>query len=230
MHLHGNRVCVTEAETAQATHCGNRRGLFITLEGADGSGKTTQIKRLAERLQGMGREVVVSREPGGCAISERIRNLVLDAKVEGMSDKCEALLFAAARAQHVDEVIRPALERGAVVLCDRFVDSSVAYQGVARNLGMALVQQMNAPAVAECMPDLTLLLMLDPDEGMRRRISDNAPDRIEKERSDFTHRVADGYRVLATLNPERFRVVDENGKTREQVAELVWDAVKEMFD
>ena len=186
-------------------------GVFISMEGSDGCGKSTQHALLAQWLKTCGHELIVTREPGGCPISERIRSIVLDAREMGMSDACEALLFAAARAQHVYEVIRPAILRGAWVLCDRFVDSSIAYQGIGRGMGEALVRAINAPAIDGCMPDLTILLDIDPDCAMGRRVAADAPDRIEKAAGDFVRRVYEGYQALAQAEPNRFAIVDADG-------------------
>ncbi len=190
-------------------------GKFISLEGSDGCGKSTQHALLAKWLKAIGHDPVVTREPGGCPISERIRSIVLDAKEMGMSDECEALLFAASRAQHVHEVIRPSLRQGRAVLCDRFVDSSIAYQGIGRGMGADLIKAINAPALAGVMPDVTLLLDIDPDCAMGRRVAAESPDRIEKTRGDFVRRVYEGYRQLAKEEPGRYRVIDANGSAQE---------------
>ncbi len=195
------------------------KGLFLSLEGSDGCGKSTQGRLLAKWLRDTGHRVLETREPGGCPISERIRSLVLDAKEQGMCDVTEALLFAASRAQHVRDVIRPALERGDTVLCDRFVDSSIVYQGIARGLGKDLVASLNAPAVDGVMPDATLLLMMDPIDAIRRRRSENAPDRMEGD-DDLARRVYDGYRLLAEENPSRIRTVDACGSVEQIAAEI----------
>lgn len=199
------------------------RGAFITLEGSDGCGKSTQHRLLTQYLKDCGHEVVATREPGGCPISERIRAIVLDAKEEGMCDVCEALLFAAARAQHVHQVIRPALEKGQVVLCDRFVDSSLVYQGVGRALGQ-VVAQINRVAVDGCMPDITILLALDPRTAMERRTAAGSPDRIEKEQGLFVEKVYQAYQELAAANPQRYRVVNADG-TPEEVLKRVKEIV-----
>lgn len=192
-------------------------GRFISFEGSDGSGKSTQLKEAALWLAQMGEVVTTTREPGGCPISERIREVILDVNNQGMTGVCEALLYAAARAQHVFEVIRPALERGEVVLCDRYLDSNVAYQGCGRGLGEALIRQINAPAVAGCLPDATLLFEMDPAQAMGRRRAANAPDRLEMEQLDFVRRVYEGFEEMARREPERFLRLDANG-TREEVA------------
>jgi dTMP kinase len=201
------------------------RGLFLTLEGADGCGKSTQARLLAEWLRARGHRVVETREPGGCPISERIRDLVLDAKAQGMCDLTEALLFAASRAQHVREVILPALSRGDTVVCDRFVDSSIVYQGIARGLGGDLVASINRAAVDGVEPDATLLLALDPAEGIRRRAR-RAPDRME-ENVGFLRRAYEGYMELAARYPGRIHVIDGSGSV-EQIASKMRQIVTEL--
>lgn len=172
-------------------------GFFISFEGGDGCGKSTQLTREAERLRACGWRVTVSREPGGCPISERIRSILLDLSSQGMCPECEALLFAAARAQHLREVVWPAVERGEIVLCDRFLDSSLVYQGVGRGLGMDAVYEINRPAVQDRLPDLTLVYDLDPLTAIARRKSATGLDRIESEKEDFLRRVHEGFLALA---------------------------------
>jgi dTMP kinase len=180
-------------------------GRLIAFEGVEGSGKSTQLELLRRALEGRGREVVVTREPGGTPAGERVRALLLDPGVE-LRPRAEALLFAAARAELVEAVIRPALERGAVVLCDRYLDSSLAYQGEARGLGRDPVAQVNRFATGGLVPDLVVLLDLDPAAGLARRARD--PDRIEAQDLGFHRRVRDAFRDLAADEPERFAVVD----------------------
>ncbi|MDD6872700.1 MAG: dTMP kinase [Clostridiales bacterium] len=183
-------------------------GLFVTFEGTDGCGKTTQMKRAADWLRGRGYEVVSTREPGGCPISERIREIILDVGSAGMTAECEAMLYAAARAQHVSEVIRPAVKRGAIVLCDRFLDSSLVYQGVGRGLGMGAVRALNRLGVDGCQPDLTLFYDISPERAMQRRRAASAPDRLELERKEFFEAVYGAYKALAAEDPERIAVID----------------------
>lgn len=183
-------------------------GLFVTFEGTDGCGKTTQMKRAADWLRGRGYEVVSTREPGGCPISERIREIILDVGSAGMTAECEAMLYAAARAQHVSEVIKPAVKRGAIVLCDRFLDSSLVYQGVGRGLGMGAVRALNRLGVDGCEPDLTLFYDISPERAMQRRRAASAPDRLELERKEFFEAVYGAYRALAAEDPERIAVID----------------------
>jgi dTMP kinase len=189
-------------------------GKFVTFEGTDGCGKSTQQRMLADWLALRGHEVVLTREPGGCPISERVRELVLDVGAQGMTDECEALLFAAARAQHIHDVILPALESGKLVLCDRFLDSSIAYQAHGRELGETFVRQINAPA-EKVKPNLTLLYALDAETAKERVLSQSAPDRIEVEKSDYFARVARAYSDIARREPTRVRVVNANGTIEE---------------
>ena len=183
-------------------------GLFVTFEGTDGCGKTTQMKRAADWLRGRGYEVVSTREPGGCPISERIREIILDVGSAGMTAECEAMLYAAARAQHVSEVIKPAVKRGAIVLCDRFLDSSLVYQGVGRGLGMGAVRALNRLGVDGCQPDLTLFYDISPERAMQRRRAASAPDRLELEEKKFFEAVYGAYKALAAEDPERIAVID----------------------
>jgi dTMP kinase len=190
--------------------------MFISFEGVDGSGKTTQARLLADRLAAEGRDVVATREPGGTELGERIRELVLHSGE--VSPWAEAALFAASRAQHVAEVIRPALERGAVVVCDRYIDSSLAYQGVARGLGLDEVLELNLTAVGGLLPERTFLLLVDPAAGIARAAI--TPDRIEREGDEFARRVDAGFRLLAERFPERIVPLDGTLPVAE-LAELV---------
>jgi dTMP kinase len=173
--------------------------VFVSFEGVDGSGKTTQAELLREWLAGRGQEVVLCREPGGTPLGERIRALLLDRG--DMSGWAEAALFAAARAELVERVIRPALARGADVVCDRFVDSSLAYQGIARGLGLDPVLELNLVATGGLLPDRTFLLLVEAEEAARRAVGE--PDRIEREGGAFQDAVDRGYRILAERFPDR---------------------------
>ena len=195
--------------------------MFVSFEGLDGSGKTTQAELLRARLEADGEEVVATREPGGTELGERIRELVLHGG--DIMPWAEALLYAAARAQHVEQVIRPALERGESVICDRYVDSSAAYQGVGRGLGLDVVLDLNLAAVGGLMPDRTFLLLLDPSEIPSRLRREH--DRLERESDDFHARTADGYRELAARFPERI-VVLEGTRPAEELAEEVYGALR----
>jgi dTMP kinase len=191
--------------------------MFVTFEGLDGSGKSTQAKLLADALAGEARDVVATREPGGTELGERVRELLL---AEGeVSAWAEAALFAAARAQLVEEVIAPALERGAHVICDRYLDSSLAYQGIARGLGLEQVLGLNLHAIGGVLPDRTFLLLVDPAESARRVGSEG--DRIEREDEDFRARVDSAYRRLAELYPERIQTFDGTRPPREIAEEVL---------
>ena len=196
--------------------------MFVTFEGLDGSGKSTQARLLAEALAKDGRDVVATREPGGTELGERIRELLL---AEGaISPWAEAALFAAARAQLVDEVIAPALERGADVISDRYLDSSLAYQGLARGLGLERVLELNLHAVRGLLPDRTFLLLVDPGESVRRM--GGKGDRIESEDDDFRARVDSAYRQLAETFPQRITSIDGTRPPRE-IAEEVLDELRQ---
>jgi dTMP kinase len=197
--------------------------MFVTFEGVDGSGKSTQARLLADRLRSEGREVVLTREPGGTAVGEQIRELLLHG--EGMAPWAEAALFAAARAQLVDEVIKPALARGADVVSDRYLDSSLAYQGVARGLGVERVLELNLLATSGLLPDRTFLLALPPEEAEARR--GDRPDRIEGEGSAFAEEVDRAYREIARVFAKRVAVVDAARKP-EDIAETVRGQLRDL--
>ena len=197
------------------------RGYFVAFEGGEGAGKTTQIDAFTRWLEARGVDVVRTREPGGTSIGARIREVLLDTSSAEMDERTEALLYAADRAQHVVEVIRPALEAGKVVVTDRFVDSSLAYQGLARGLGVDEIYRISEWATGGLVPDLVLYMKVDHRAGLRR--VDGELDRIEREDIDFHERVADAYLQLATRFPRRFVVLDASG-TQEQVHEAIVDA------
>jgi dTMP kinase len=195
--------------------------MFVSFEGLDGSGKTTQLGLLADRLTAEGETVVVTREPGGTELGEAIRDLVLHGG--NVAPWAEAALYAASRAQHVAEVIRPALERGATVLCDRYLDSSVAYQGVARGLGLDRVLELNLAAVGGLLPDVTFLLHVEAQVAGSRLTGHR--DRLEREDCSFHTRAAQGYAELAARFPERVVVLDA-ALPPEEIAERIHGAVR----
>nr|WP_315282595.1 dTMP kinase [uncultured Actinomyces sp.] len=202
------------------------RGMFITFEGGDGSGKSTQIQSVRDWFESRGREVIVTREPGGTELGTEIRRLVQNGP-EDVDARTEALLYAADRAYHVATVIGPALERGAVVLGDRYIDSSLAYQGAARSLGVDEIASLSAWATRGLYPSLTFLLDLPPEVGARRRT--DAPDRMERESMDFHERVRHQYLRLADAEPERIVVIDAVG-TIEEVFSEIRGVLVERFD
>jgi dTMP kinase len=185
--------------------------MFITFEGVDGSGKSTQVRLLAEQLRGEGRDVLATREPGGTALGEKVRELILGD--DELAPWAEAALFTAARAQLVDQVIRPALARGQDVLCDRYLDSSLAYQGLARGLGVERVLEINLAATGHLLPDRTFFIAVPLDQAVLRR--GNAPDRIEREGDDFVALVESAYRELAGIFAQRIVTVDGNRSAKE---------------
>jgi len=206
-----------------------KKGLFITFEGVDGCGKSTQQRFLSEHLTELGLEVVVTREPGGCDVAEKIRAVLLDKANEGMNDHTEALLYAAARAQHIVDVIRPALEMGKIVLCDRYLDSSLAYQGVARGLGIDRVLEMNRFAVENCMPDLTILMDYHPGKAFNRMNPKKVLDRLELEGDAFFEKVYSGFQTVADLYPERILRLEVEGtkfETRDKIATIIDSLLK----
>lgn len=172
-------------------------GLFITFEGADGCGKSTQLKFLAEYLKENGVDVVLTREPGGSLVAEKIRTILLDKENTEMDAITEALLYAASRAEHVRKVIRPALQSGKVVLCDRFIHSSYAYQGYGRELGVSQVQKINEPAIDGCMPNITVFINITPEQAFSRMNEQKEHDRLESECLSFHERVFEGFTALS---------------------------------
>ncbi len=205
------------------------RGKFITFEGPDGAGKTTQITLLGKRLEAMGIRVLYTREPGGTKISEEIRKILLDPSNAKMVDRTEALLYAAARAQHVEELIRPALDAGNVVLCDRFIDSTIAYQGYGRGIDISLLDKLNNTATAGVIPDITIILDVEPAMGIGR-ISENgtSKDRIELENMSFHERVRHGFHRLASKEPQRCKIIDA-GRDKEAVHVQIFRLVSEVL-
>ncbi len=205
-------------------------GAFLSIEGLDGSGKGTQIRLLTDVIDRFGFELALSREPGGCPVSEKIRDILLDKENGDMDDLTEAYLYAASRAQHVRQVIRPAVKAGKVILCDRFVDSSVAYQGGGRELGVDTVLDINARAVDGTWPMATIYLDVDSETSMRRRAAATELDRMELAGQSFRERTEAGYRALIERDPNRFIVVDATRKPEEigeEVAEKVLERLME---
>ena len=202
------------------------RGIFIVFEGGEGAGKSTQSRLLAEGLQSQGRVVTRTREPGGTPAAEAIREVLLDVANTGLDDRAEALLFAAARGDHAMRVIRPALERGEVVVCDRFLDSSVAYQGAGRELGIDRVRDLSLWATRDLIPDLTIVLDIDPTVGLQRV---ERPDRLEAEPVEWHARVRQGFLELAARDPQRYLVVDASDSA-ESIASLIADRVAGLLE
>ncbi len=208
-----------------------RGGLFITLEGTDGSGKTTQLERLIRRLEEAGYGVTRTVEPGGTAIGGEIRRILLDSKNSGLDARAELLLYFASRAQNVAEVIRPALAAGRVVVCDRFTDSTLVYQGAGRGLGREAVEALHQIACGNLQPDLTIYLDIDLETGLERALARNrsaaGPDesRMDKQAIDFHQRVRTAYLALAEREWQRFRLIDARGGV-EEVAQAVWAAAE----
>lgn len=195
------------------------RGTFITFEGGEGTGKSTQIALLARRLEAVGHSVLTLREPGGSAIGEKIRAVLLDPANHEMDAVAELFLYEAARAQVVAEIIDPALEKGMVVLCDRFFDSTTAYQGYGRGIDLERIYTLNRAAVGECMPDRTIILDLDPERGLYRATR-SAIDRLEAAGLEFHTRVREGFLAIAQGEPDRVKVVSGEG-SRFQIADRI---------
>ena len=196
-----------------------QRGLFITFEGPDGSGKTTVATAVCEELKKRGYEVIHTREPGGIEISEKIRNIILDPENTMMDAKTEALLYAASRRQHLVEKVFPAIRDGKIVICERFLDSSLAYQGYGRQLGFDEVLEINLFAIDRTYPDLTVYLDVDEQVGLDRLSSRNFKDRLDQESIDFHHRVAQGYREVLRRFKDRIRTVDASRGKEEVIAD-----------
>lgn len=199
-------------------------GLFITLEGPDGSGKSTITKLIGNYLEEKGIEFIITREPGGTSIGEKIRDIILDNKNTNMANETEALLFAAARAQHVHEKIIPSLSDGKVVICDRFVLSSLAYQGVGRGLGINRVKMINDFALRDVYPDLILFFHIDPTVTLERKIGSLGGDRLEQEGSDLHKKVYDGYMELIEMFPKNIKIIDAT----KSVEEVFNQSIKEI--
>jgi dTMP kinase len=206
----------------------SKKGIFISMEGPDGSGKSTQIERIGAYLENQGYEILVTREPGGTAISEAVREIILNKAYTEMGYMTEALLYASARAQLVSEVIKPAIESGKAVISDRFIDSSAVYQGMARGLGVENIYKINEFATQGIMPDVTFLLDLPAKVGISRKKDQKELDRMELESIEFHERVAQGYRNLAKLAPERIYTVDAAADV-ETVSESIIKKLQELL-
>lgn len=201
------------------------RGTFIVFEGGEGAGKSTQERLLAEHLVSIGHDVLRTREPGGTAAAERIRAILLDPASAGLDVRAEALLFAAARGDHVARVIRPALQAGTTVICDRYLDSSVAYQGYGRQMDPDRIRELSLWATSELLPDLTIVLDIDPRVGLAR-VSD--PDRLEAEPLEYHDRVRTGFLAIAASDPKRYVVVDAM-QAPDDVAEQIMGRVEHLL-
>ena len=201
------------------------KGAFVTVEGCEGSGKSTQIRLLAEKLQRDGVDFIVTREPGGSDVAEQIRTIILDGKNTSMCDECEALLYAAARVQHLREIVQPALSQGKLVICDRYVDSSLAYQGAARGLGYEYIEDINSFALKEFSPNLTIFLNISPKAAFERKHGADKDDRIEALGLEFHEKVYRGYLGLLDKYP-RICAVECGGskwETNDKIYQLLKD-------
>jgi dTMP kinase len=203
--------------------------MFITFEGVDGCGKSTQMRFIAEYLRERGYDLLLTREPGGCPIAEKIRGLLLDVNNGGMTDQTEALLYAAARAQHVTEVIAPAIARGKVVLCDRFIDSSLAYQGLGRGLGVERIADINEFAIDGVMPDKTFFLDFPPRLAFQRMSEKRVHDRLEKQDEEFYLQLYNGFVMLAERWPDRIIRIDASG-SKFETRDMIRAAMLQLLD
>ena len=206
-------------------------GKFITIEGPEGSGKTTVAKKLVERLNNEGYKVVYTREPGGVLIAEKIRDIILDVNNTNLDPRSEALLYAASRRQHLVEKVLPALNEGKVVICDRFVDSSLAYQGYARGIGIDEIYQINMFAISDNWPDMTILLDIDPEIGLKRIMENRTEEvnRLDLEGINFHNKVHQGYQIIKEKYKDRITLVDGN-KSKDEVFNEVYNLVKGVID
>lgn len=209
------------------------RGRFITFEGGEGCGKSTQIRLLADRLRASGKDILLAREPGGTPLAERIRSLVREEIDDPPNARAETLLFLASRAQLVESVLRPALASGKWVLCDRFADSTFAYQGYGRGFDLAELKRLNGFATGGLVPDRTVLLTVSPDVAarrmrMREAATHTSADRMERAGEDFHKRLNEGFLSLAAAEPDRFSVIESDG-TVEEVSERIWNSIRPML-
>ncbi len=203
-----------------------KRGIFITIEGPDGSGKSTQLLHIKTFFEKEGLSAIFTREPGGTKISERIRSVILDDDNSNMNPKAEAFLYAASRAQHVSEIIKPSLEEGKNVICDRYIDSSIVYQGIARQLG-PFVEELNKWGTDNLTPDLTILLVVDPITGKKRR-KNRTEDRIESEKISFHEEVYKGYLSLSEKKNDRYILIDGT-KSKNEISNIITEAIKKVL-
>ncbi|MBQ7373789.1 MAG: dTMP kinase [Clostridia bacterium] len=204
----------------------SKKGYFITLEGCEGSGKSTQLKKLEEFLKNSGVDFVFTREPGGTPIAEQIRKIILDGNNTAMCDEAEALLYASSRVQHIKEKILPAKNQGKIVVCDRYIDSSFAYQAYARGLGIEFVKGVNVYAVENCMPDLTLFLDISPEDAFARKGGADEGDRLEQSGINFHKKVYEGYKTLANDYSQRIVCIDAK-KGADEVFDQIVKVLKE---
>ncbi|MDD4569533.1 MAG: dTMP kinase [Tepidanaerobacteraceae bacterium] len=200
------------------------KGKFITIEGPDGAGKTTQVKKISDYLRCKNIEVLVTREPGGTALGEKLREMLLTLEGESPVPEAEALIYAASRAQLLNKVISPALKRGCIVLCDRFVDSSLAYQGWARGLGIKELININGWFLKDCWPDITLILDIDPCQSLKRL--QGKKDRLEREALEFHKRVREGFLKVQNLYPDRVKTVDASLNPEEVFQKILFEIKK----
>lgn len=207
------------------------RGKFITFEGPDGSGKTTQVRRLTAYLQKSGFATVTTREPGGTEVAEKIRGILLDPQNQQITDRTEALLYAASRSQHVEELIEPALAEKKIVICDRFTDSTIAYQGFGREQDLSFLEQLNLMATRGLSPDLTFLLDVSPEIGIGRILGSRSAqgDRLEQQSLDFHSRVRQGFCILAEKNPHRIKLISGE-QSADQVFREIKGYIKKLLD
>lgn len=205
------------------------KGIFISMEGPDGSGKSTQIARLKEYLENEGYDVLITREPGGNRISEAIREIILNKEYEEMSPVTEMMLYASARAQLIAQVIGPAIDEGKAVISDRFIDSSLVYQGMARGLGVETVYNVNQVAIGDYMPDVTFMLDLPAEVGIARKKDQKELDRMEMQSIEFHKRVAEGYRKLAETFPDRIKTIDATLPI-DEICGIIKSEVKALLD
>lgn len=207
-----------------------KKGLFITIEGPDGSGKSTVSKVLTEKLTAMGINVVHTREPGGIEIAEQIRNVILDKKNTSMDARTEALLYAASRRQHLVEKVLPAVKQKKLVLCERFVDSSIAYQGYARKIGEKDVWNINSFAIEEHMPELTIYLDIDEKKGLKRIENRASKDRLDVESIKFHHNVVKGYKEIIKKNKKRIKIINADQDKESVINDCMKVITKHLYD